>query len=166
MKRNILAALSLAVVMLAGSVLSAAAGCPGGGGSCGAKGASASAASLQQATYAVSKVECKDCVAKITSALQKMDGIQTSGWDSKAKAMNVAFVPGKANTQAIAAAITGAGFPAKLVTVGNYSGQLCTPEMCAAMGQAACATHGGQCSAGAHKASSKKVKTSAGNSSM
>ncbi len=164
MKKNILAAVSLAVVMIAGSALSAAA-C-GAKASCSSKGASASAAmTTQQATYAVSKVECKDCVTKITSALQKMDGVTTSGWDAKAKAMNVAFVPGKADTKTIAAAITGAGFPAKLVTVGDYSGALCTPEMCKAMGAASCAAHGSQCT-GATKASKKAKTSSAGTSSM
>ncbi len=163
MKRNILAALSLAVVVLAGSVLSAAA-CPGGG-SCAGKSASAAAAGMQQATYTVSKVECKDCVTKITSALQKVDGVSNSAWDSKAKAMNVAFVPGKADTKAIAAAINGAGFPAKLVTVGEYKGgELCTPEMCKAMGNA-CSAHGSMCTGKAMKSSGKKAKAS-GSSSM
>lgn len=164
MKRNILAALSLAVVVLAGSVLSAVA-CPGGG-SCSAKGASASAAGLQQATYAVSKVECKDCVNKITTTLQKMDGVQSTSWDAKAKAMNVAFVPTKANTKAIAAAITGAGFPAKFVTVADYKGgEMCTPEMCKAMGNA-CSAHGSQCTGKAMKSSGKKAKASSGTGSM
>ena len=164
MKRNILAALSLTVVVLAGSVLSAVASCPGSG-SCSTKGASASAVGLQQATYSVSKVECKDCVNKITSALQKMDGIENSGWDAKAKAFNVAFVPTKANTKAIAAAITGAGYPAKLVTVGDYSGELCTPEMCKAMGQS-CSAHGSQCNSKTMKSSTHKAKTTSGNSSL
>ena len=144
MKRNILATLSLTVVVLAGSVLSAVASCPGSS-SCSTK--------------------CKDCVTKITSALQKMDGIQNSGWDAKAKAFNVAFVPTKANTKAIAATITGAGYPAKLVTVGDYSGELCTPEMCKAMGQS-CGVNDAKCNSKTMKSSAHKAKTTSGNSSL
>lgn len=80
-----------------------------------------------QATFAVTGVECNDCVKKIESAVKKVKGVKKYQVDREHNAVMVAYVPAKTDCEVIGAAITNAGFPATLHGVNAYDGNLACP---------------------------------------
>lgn len=65
----------------------------------------------QTATFNVEGMTCKSCAANVRDILAEQDGIGDVTVDLGAKKLNVTFDPAAVTTDAIAEAVTVAGYP-------------------------------------------------------
>jgi copper chaperone CopZ len=129
--RKIFLGLGLAAVVL-GTTAAISLSCGSNatsGASCG--GATAAVMTPMQASFAVDKVTCNGCVKKINKAIKTIDGVQKYTVDRTNAAVYVAYVPAKTTPEAICAAITTAGYPARLIAINEYAGGKLCPPGCA-----------------------------------
>lgn len=64
-------------------------------------------------TFAIRNMTCAACPITVRTAMQKVAGVKSVTVDFKAKTATVVYDPAVATAQAIAAASTNAGYPAK-----------------------------------------------------
>ncbi|MEQ9662917.1 MAG: heavy metal-associated domain-containing protein [Parasphingopyxis sp.] len=74
----------------------------------------AEAADLQSASFAVENMTCATCPITVQRAMQGVDGVDEVTIDYETKTALVRFHPARASTDAIAAASTEAGYPARV----------------------------------------------------
>lgn len=70
-------------------------------------------AEVQTATFTIENMTCALCPVTVKTAMERVDGVHSVRIDFAAKTATVVFDPAKASTEAIAAASTNAGYPAK-----------------------------------------------------
>ncbi|MBW2452754.1 MAG: cation transporter [Deltaproteobacteria bacterium] len=75
-----------------------------------------SQANLALAEFQVQQLTCGSCVSKIENALHDLDGVNSVDVNITRNLSKVAYDPSKTNSQAIARAITTAGYPAFVLT--------------------------------------------------
>jgi len=75
-------------------------------------------ATQKTVTFTIEKMTCAMCPITVLKAMEKVAGVLSVETDYDSKTATVVFDPSKANTDAIAAASTNAGYPAK-VTQGS-----------------------------------------------
>ncbi len=109
MKKYLVSALSL--------FLLAAAGMFGGFGPLTSSAATApmKPESLATATFAVEKMTCGTCPITVKTAMSRVEGVRSVEVDFEKKTATVVYDPTVASPDAIAAASTNAGYPAKPV---------------------------------------------------
>ncbi|WP_417461180.1 heavy-metal-associated domain-containing protein [Kordiimonas sp.] len=66
------------------------------------------------ASFTIEKMTCAMCPITVRKAMEKVDGVLSVDTDYESKTATVVFDPSKADTDAIAAASTNAGYPATL----------------------------------------------------
>lgn len=71
------------------------------------------AASQQKVTFIVEKMTCALCPVTVKTAMQRVPGVKSVEIDFKAKTATVIFDPSVTTVEAIAAASTNAGYPAR-----------------------------------------------------
>ena len=69
---------------------------------------------VQTATFAVENMTCALCPVTVKAAMGRVDGVRSVKIDFDAKTATVVFNPALASAEAIAAASTNAGYPAKM----------------------------------------------------
>jgi mercuric ion binding protein len=69
----------------------------------------------RSATFAVANMTCATCPITVKTAMQKVPGVQSVNVSFEKKTAVVVFDPSRVKPEAIAAASTGVGFPARLV---------------------------------------------------
>jgi mercuric ion binding protein len=69
----------------------------------------------QTATFSISNMTCPTCPITVKAAMRKVPGVQSVDVSLRQKIAVVVFDPARVKPAAIAAASTGAGFPATLV---------------------------------------------------
>lgn len=67
----------------------------------------------QTATFAIENMTCALCPVTVKKAMEGVSGVRSVRVDFEAKSATVVFDPSKATVAAIAAASTGAGYPAR-----------------------------------------------------
>jgi mercuric ion binding protein len=80
---------------------------------------SAIAAEPHTATLGVEHMTCATCPITVRKALSQVPGVAESTVDMKAKTATVTFDPARTTPEVLAAAITRAGFPAKVLRNGS-----------------------------------------------
>jgi copper ion binding protein len=74
------------------------------------------ASDLSEAGLLIAGMNCDKCVAKVNKAIREVPGVQAAQVDLKGGNAVVKFDPKTANPQAIADAVSQAGYPAKPTT--------------------------------------------------
>ncbi|WCL52894.1 heavy-metal-associated domain-containing protein [Gimibacter soli] len=69
-------------------------------------------AAQKTVTFSIEKMTCAMCPITVRKAMEKVDGVLSVETDYESKTATVVFDPSKADTDAIAAASTNAGYPA------------------------------------------------------
>ncbi len=72
----------------------------------------------QTVTFTIEKMTCATCPITVRKAMEKVAGVLSVETDYESRTATVVFDPSKADTDAIAAASTNAGYPAT-VTQGS-----------------------------------------------
>lgn len=82
------------------------------------------AASVQQtATFAIENMSCALCPVTVRKAMQNVPGVTSVKIDFEAKTATAVFDPAVASSDAIGAASTNAGYPAKVTTANTIQTQ-------------------------------------------
>ncbi len=68
----------------------------------------------QTVTLDIEGMMCKHCAAHVGDALKSCKGVRKYAVDLDAKSASVTFVPATVSADQIAAAVTAAGYPAKV----------------------------------------------------
>ena len=113
MKRPLIVAASMLALGAAG-ILSVTAFSP-----LSAQSASTHVAAVETKTFAVENMTCALCPVTVKKAMQSVNGVRSVEVDFNAKTAAVVFDPAVATTEAIAAATTNAGYPARLAPQGS-----------------------------------------------
>jgi len=71
------------------------------------------AAAIGSRTFAVDNMTCALCPVTVRAAMQRVEGVRSVTVDFDAKTATVTFDPALATPEAIAAASTNAGYPAR-----------------------------------------------------
>ena len=69
----------------------------------------------RQARFHVEAMHCADCLGSIDQALRDLPGVYLIEIDMQGEEIRVDFEPGQADLQAMAAAISRVGYPARLI---------------------------------------------------
>jgi len=77
------------------------------------------AENLATATFAVENMTCATCPITVKKAMSRVEGVRSVEVDFDKKTATVTFDPAVASPEAIAAASTNAGYPAKRVAPGK-----------------------------------------------
>ncbi|MFL6602528.1 MAG: heavy-metal-associated domain-containing protein [Steroidobacteraceae bacterium] len=80
---------------------------------------SALAAEPRTVTIGVEHMTCAACPITVRKALSQVAGVSASTVDMKAHTATVTFDPGRTTPDALAAAVSNAGFPAKVLRNGG-----------------------------------------------
>lgn len=75
--------------------------------------------SRQVASYYSARITCGACSDKVVAALESQSGIGEVAVEVASQQVRVAFDPARTDPERIALALNGAGFPARLVGLGN-----------------------------------------------
>lgn len=78
-----------------------------------AQSTSTEAAVLKTQSFAIKNMTCELCPLTVKKAMAAVKGVRSVNVDFKSKTATVAFDPAVTNTEAIAAASTNAGYPAR-----------------------------------------------------
>lgn len=81
--------------------------------------ASTQVASIETKTFAIDNMTCALCPVTVKKAMAGVEGVRSVEVDFNAKTATVAFDPAVATAEAIAAASTNAGYPARLARRGS-----------------------------------------------
>jgi|CXWJ01.1.fsa_nt_gi mercuric ion binding protein len=73
-------------------------------------------AQTRTASFAIDKMTCATCPITVRTAMSRVDGVRSVKVDFDTKRATVTYDPAHATPEAIAAASTNAGYPARLVT--------------------------------------------------
>lgn len=73
-------------------------------------------AQLRTASFIVDNMTCATCPITVRTAMSRIDGVRSVAVDFASKRATVSYDPARATPEAIAAASTNAGYPARLVT--------------------------------------------------
>lgn len=76
-------------------------------------------ASMETQTFAVENMTCALCPLTVKKAMAGVEGVRSVDVDFSAKTATVAFDPAVTTAEAIAAASTNAGYPARLAPQGS-----------------------------------------------
>lgn len=76
-------------------------------------------AATRTATFAVENMTCALCPITVKKAMERVAGVRSVEVDFEAKTATVVFDPALATAEAIAAASTDAGYPARLASGGG-----------------------------------------------
>ncbi|MCW0198595.1 heavy metal-associated domain-containing protein [Sphingopyxis sp.] len=74
-----------------------------------------SEAQARTASFAIDKMTCATCPITVRTAMSRVDGVRSVKVDFDAKRATVTYDPARATPEAIAAASTNAGYPARLI---------------------------------------------------
>lgn len=85
----------------------------------GAQSAAVQVAAVQTTTFAIENMTCALCPVTVKKAMEQVSGVQSVEIDFGAKTATVVFDPAVASIEAIAAASTNAGYPARLAAQGS-----------------------------------------------
>ncbi len=80
---------------------------------------SAQAAEPHTVTLGVEHMTCAACPITVRKALSHVAGVSASTVDMKAHTATITFDPARTTAEALATAVTDAGFPAKVLRNGN-----------------------------------------------
>ena len=72
-------------------------------------------AQLRTASFTVDNMTCATCPITVRTAMSHVDGVRSVSVDFASKRATVTYDPARATTEAIAAASTNAGYPARLI---------------------------------------------------
>ena len=75
----------------------------------------AAQAQARTASFAIDKMTCATCPITVRTAMSRVDGVRSVKVDFDAKRATVTYDPARATPEAIAAASTNAGYPARLI---------------------------------------------------
>ncbi|MGD9724821.1 MAG: heavy-metal-associated domain-containing protein [Alphaproteobacteria bacterium] len=70
-------------------------------------------------TFTVTNMTCALCPITVKTAMERLAGVKSAQVDFNAKTVTVVYDPAIVSPEAVAAAATNAGYPAKPVTQGN-----------------------------------------------
>lgn len=113
MKRRLIIAASVLALGTAG-ILSVTAVWP-----LSAQSAATQVAAIETQTFAVENMTCALCPVTVKKAMAGVEGVRSVEVDFNAKTATVVFDPGLTTADAIAAASTNAGYPARLAQQGS-----------------------------------------------
>lgn len=73
-------------------------------------------AQVRTASFTIDNMTCATCPITVRTAMSRVDGVRSVEVDFESKRATVTYDPARATLEAIAAASTNAGYPARLIT--------------------------------------------------
>lgn len=80
---------------------------------------SARAAEPRSVTLGVEQMTCAACPITVRKALARVAGVAQSSVDAKAHTATITFDPDQTTPEALATAVSNAGYPAKVLHIGH-----------------------------------------------